>query len=406
MIRRLLFLSLLFVVTMAIGQTSSETAQRQLCEQGNASYDGNDIRFLGSAAEKYETMFRDISEARRFIHLEYFRVRCDSVGSQLLQLLVQKAREGVEVRLLIDGYGNSRNAYPLTPSLLDSLQREGIQTGIFDSFRFPWVNHIHHRDHRKIVVVDGKRVYTGGMNVGDYYLTGTARSGPWRDMHVCLEGAVVDGYESVFARMWEKVTGEHLDSLRYSSGGALSGGKRMVLVNREPGKTSKRMRKAYRESIDAAQREIRIVNPYPTNVRMVRRALKRALRRGVRVRVMASANSDIPIVPDVVAIELRKLARKGCEVYYYEGGFHHSKLMTVDGEFCTVGTANLDGRSMRHDYEVNVFVFDKATTQQLDSLFDRDLKQSTLFVPQDFRKRFSLGHRMSGRVFNPLKGLF
>ncbi len=400
-----LFLLLLFPCCL-LGQTSADVVRQRLLELGNAEYEGNKVVLLKSAKEKYEAMFRSISEAQRYIHLEYFSVRNDSVGQALMHLLTERAQNGVEVRLLIDDYGNKKNPTPWTAAQMDSLTALGVHTTVFDPIRFPWINHGYHRDHRKIVVVDGRQVYTGGMNVAEYYLTGTKRSGPWRDVHVCLEGPVVDAYEQIFARIWEKVTGEHLDSQRYQSDTSGAGNKIVTVVNREPLVMSKRMREAYTASIDAAEHEIRIVNPYPTNVRMVRRALRRALKRGVRVMFMASGSSDVPLTPDVVGIELYKLMKRGCEVYYFDGGFHHSKVMMVDGEFCTVGTANLDGRSMLYDYEVNAFVFDRSTTAQLNSMFDADLKQCELLTPQNFKKRFPLKHRVAGRLFYPLKGLF
>ena len=120
---------------------------------------------------------------------------------------------------------------------------------------------------------------------------------------------------------------------------------------------------------------------------------------------MVSANSDNRITPEVVGIQMKKMMKRGAEIYYFEGGFHHSKLMTVDHEFCTVGTANLDGRSMRYDYEVNAYIFSKETTCKIDSLFDRDLHQSKILTPNNFKQRFSLKRRFIGRIFQPLKGL-
>jgi len=404
---RFLF-SLLFILTSTslAAQSTGIVVRQALQEQGNIAYENNDVRFLESAAEKYETLLHDIQKAHRYIHLEYFRICNDSIGSQLLSLLKQKAQEGLEVRLLVDGYGNKRNPYPITSSQIDSLNAAGVKTTLFDPFRFPWINHIRTRDHRKIVIIDGTIVFTGGMNVGDYYLTGTKRTGPWRDMHVRLKGPVANAYQSIFSRMWEKVCGEHLDSLHYCSSNERGEGKQIVVVNREPGKSRKSMLKAYRTSIERAKHEIRIVNPYPTGVRAIRKALKRAMRRGVKVKVMASVRCDVPIVSDVIALELNKLAKKGCEVYYYEKGFHHSKVMTVDGEFCTVGTANLDSRSMHHDYEVNAFIFDSLSTTKLDSLFDKDKEGSFQLDYRKYKKHFPLGRRISGRIFYPLRGLF
>ena len=165
------------------------------------------------------------------------------------------------------------------------------------------------------------------------------------------------------------------------------------------------MRKAFVSALDVAQREVRIVNPYPTNTHSVRRAMKRLLRRGVRLQIMVSSSMDNRITPEVVAIEMKRMMRRGAEVYYYEGGFHHTKVMMVDDELCSIGTANFDGRSLRYDYEVNVFVFSPQTTLQLNTIFNADLQNSVLLTPNNFKQRFTLRRRFIGRLFQPIKGL-
>ena len=388
------------------GQTATERAREALLAQGNPCYEGNEVVLLPSAKEKYADLFATISKARRYVHLEYFIFRNDSVGSELLDLLARKAEEGVEIRLLIDAYGNYKSPHPMRDADLDSISRRGISVALFDPIHFPWIQNMYHRDHRKIVVVDGLVAYTGGMNVADYYQRGTERTGEWRDMQVRIEGPVVDEFERIFSRIWGRTTHEVLDSLKYHEDAVTVGEKEIVVVNREPGKLSKKMRQAFVATIDAAQHDIRIVNPYPTNTRSVSRAMKRALRRGVRLQLMVSAASDNKVTPEVVAIQMKKMMGRGAEVYYYEGGFHHTKVMMVDGEFCTVGTTNLDGRSLRYDYEVNAFVFSGETTHQLNEIFERDLRHCQILTPLNFKERFSLKRRIVGRLFQPVKNVF
>lgn len=312
------------------------------------------------------------------------------------------------MRILVDAYGNYKSQPPLDDDFVDSIRAQGIQIAFFDPLKFPWLPNMYHRDHRKIVVVDGRWAYTGGMNVADYYIHGTPRTGPWRDIQVRLGGPVVGEFERIFARIWERTTGERLDSVKYSPEptDSVEGGTTITVVNREPGRLSRRMRRAYVAALDAARSEVRIVNPYPTSTHSVTRAMRRALRRGVRLRLMVSANMDNRITPEVVAIQMKKLMKRGAEVYYFEDGFHHSKTLTVDGQFCTIGTANLDGRSLRYDYEVNVFIFSPETTANINAIFDRDAKQSELLTPKNFKQRFSLKRRMVGRIFTPVKCVF
>ena len=403
-------MSICFLVFAAIAgaKTVSEDFQRVLREQGNPEFQGNEVHLLPSGREKYADMFATIRNAKRYVHLEYFILRKDSIGSALLRTLQEKVAEGVEVRILVDAYGNYKSQPPLDEDFVDSLRAQGIQIAFFDPLKFPWLPNMYHRDHRKIVVADGQWAYTGGMNVADYYIHGTPRTGPWRDMQVRLGGPVVGEFERIFARIWERTTGERLDSVKYSPEptDSVEGGTTITVVNREPGRLSRRMRRAYVAALDAARSEVRIVNPYPTSTHSVTRAMRRALRRGVRLRLMVSANMDNRITPEVVAIQMKKLMKRGAEVYYFEDGFHHSKTLTVDGQFCTIGTANLDGRSLRYDYEVNVFIFSPETTASINAIFDRDAKQSELLTPKNFKQRFSLKRRMVGRIFTPVKCVF
>lgn len=418
----LLLMTLSTLSPQAIAQLSSSQQTIEALKQMDIPfYDGNSVVLLPSGTEKFKDMFEAIRQARHYVHLEYFNYRNDTIGWALFGLLGQKAKEGVEVRVMCDDFGNRSNDHPLTKHHLDSIRSMGIQIQIFDPMKFPWINHFYHRDHMKIAVIDGNIAYSGGMNVADYYIHGKPEIGSWHDMHMRLEGPVVAQYERIFSMMWQGETDEYLDSLQYEGMGKPVEEfyynlrpddtedvrqKTLAVVNRTPGKRSKLMRKAYVAAIDAAKHHIQIVNPYPTGVYSVRRALYNALKRGVRVEFMVSAKSDVPITPDVVAIQMRRLLARGCEVYYYEEGFHHSKFMIVDDEFCTIGSANMDARSMLFDYEVNSFIFTKTTTKQLQAIFERDKEKSTLLTREGWFKRFNLWHRIVGRLFGAFKGFF
>ncbi len=392
----------------------ADTLVRHALEQMGVSFSANNsLVLIHTGEEKFRAMFDAIRQARRYVHLEYFNFRNDSIGLALFQLLGEKAQEGVQVRALFDSFGNSSNDSPLRRRHIEAIRQTGVQVHEFDPIRFPWINHAYHRDHRKIVVIDGEVCFAGGMNVADYYIHGRPEYGEWRDMHMQLTGDVVAAYGQIFAGMWHKVTGEtvHADSMTAASvvvpltdTTATAGCKVIGVVDRRPHAESKAMRRAYVAAIDAAQSHIQIVNPYPTNVRSVRRALRRALKRGVRMEIMVSAKSDVPITPDVVALEMKKLARRGAEVYYNQTGFHHSKVMMVDSVFCTVGSTNLDARSFLFDYEVNSFILDAPTTQQLQDIFEADKANCVIFSADDYRRRFSFGHRAVGHVFSLFRG--
>lgn len=406
-------------VCISYSQQRSDSLTVESLEQMGVDFThDNSVVLLTNGKEKFDDMLQAISQARYYVHLEYFNFRNDSIGNALFTLLAQKAREGVQVRALFDSFGNSSNNRPLQKHDLNKIRSAGIEIYAFDPIVFPWINHAFHRDHRKIVIVDGKLVYTGGMNVADYYIYGKPEFGAWRDMHMRIEGSAVEDYENIFCTMWQKTTGEpvredsllHEDMLRDTLGyyglkpdtSASAGEKMLGVVDRVPHIRPKIMRRSYQYAIDHAQNHIQIVNPYLTLVRSVRKALYRALERGVRVEIMVSTKSDVSLVPDVVAYNVHKLMERGAEIYYYETGFHHTKIMMVDDSFCTVGSANLNSRSLTFDYEVNAFIMDTCTTKQLQTIFEKDKKESTLLTPQNWKKRRNVWQRFKGWFFQIL----
>lgn len=180
--------------------------------------DNNSVRIFKNGREKFADLLPALRAARKSIHLEYFNFRNDSISKELFTILAQKAREGVKVRALFDGFGNSSNNRPLRARHLDSLRIRGIEIYEFDPMRFPWINHAFHRDHRKIVVIDGLVAYTGGMNVADYYIVGKPEFGEWRDIHARIEGDAVIPLQGVFLTFWNRVTGQDVKGTSYYPG--------------------------------------------------------------------------------------------------------------------------------------------------------------------------------------------
>ncbi len=363
----------------------------------------NSVTLLLSGQEKFNDMFRAIRQAKSSIHLEYFNFRNDSIAMLLFDLLKEKSKEGVEVRAMFDGFGNDSNNQPLKKHHLEPLRDEGIEIVEYSPIRFPWVNHIYGRDHRKIVVIDGRIAYTGGMNVADYYIKGTEQVGEWRDMHCRIQGDAVNNLQSIFLKIWNRTTGQNVRGAKYYNGGTQTcfeglrpdttrtAGRKMVgIINREPGFTPKIMRTFYLNAIDQAQDSIHIINPYFTLIPSVTQALTRAIRRGVKVEIMLSSKSDIPLTPDCALYQAHKLMKRGAVVWLYKPGFHHSKIMMVDGRYCTVGSTNLDARSLKCDFEENAVIIDPFTTRELDDMFLRD-KQKSFQLTEETWDEFRTG---------------
>lgn len=345
--------------------------------------------------EKFDDLFAAVKNARHSIHLEYFNFRNDSIARELFTLLAEKAKQGVKVRALFDAFGNSSNNRPLKKYHLDSLRADSIEIYKFDPITFPWINHVFSRDHRKIVVIDGRIAYTGGMNVADYYIKGTKEVGSWNDMHCRIEGGAVNELQAIFLKMWNKVTGQNIHGAEYYRGDydkadyftglkadttATRFHKKVGIINREPRTSNEIIRTFYTNAINDAQDSIKIINPYFTLNHKIKKALKNAAKRGVKVEIMLSTRSDIPLTPDCGFYNAHKLMKKGCKIWMYTPGFHHTKIIMVDGKFCTVGSANLNARSLSWDYEENAVIVDPCTTKELDNLFEADKKDSFLLT--------------------------
>lgn len=394
--------TLLLICNLLNAQLPSEEASADstivniLREESITFSNDNSVTLLMSGQEKFDDMFCAIRQARHSVHLEYFNFRNDSIASLLFDLLADKVKEGVEVRALYDAFGNASNNQPLKRHHIKNLRQKGIEIYEFDPLRFPWVNHVFARDHRKIVVIDGQIAYTGGMNVADYYIEGTPVVGEWHDMHCRIEGTEVNTLQTIFLRIWNKVTGQNIGGAQYfrkelpenyftglkPDTTATAYHKMVGIINREPHTSNKIVRSFYVGSINAAEDSIKLINPYFTLNHGIKKALKNAIRRGVKVELMLSTKSDIPLTPDCGFYNAHKLMKRGADVWMYQPGFHHTKIIMVDGKFCTVGSANLNARSLSWDYEENAVIVDPNTTRELDNLFDSEKTDSFLLTPK------------------------
>ena len=376
-------------------QSSDSLTISQMRELGIVFSKNNKVELLMSGKEKFARLFEDIRQAKQSVHLEYFNFRNDSIASLLFDILREKRKEGVEVRAVFDGFGNDSNNQPLKKKHLEKLHADSIEIYEFDPIRFPWINHIWPRDHRKIVVIDGRIAYTGGMNVADYYVVGSEQVGEWRDMHCRIEGSAVNELQKIFVRFWKKLSKENLTDPKYFQG-TKAGNKMVGIVNREPHTSNEITRRFFVNVLDNAKDSVKIINPYfmPTN--KVMKALKRCAERGVKMDILISAKYDEPLTPDIVMYNMKKLIKRGVNVWRYRPGFHHSKIMMVDGKFCTVGSTNLDARGLRYDYEVNALIMDEETTKKLDQKFIEDTGKSDYVSMEEWKKSRTTWQRFKG----------
>lgn len=377
---------------------------------GFPRYENCTMHLLPNGRIKFKELEESIANAQHYIHIEYYKWYNDSIGRHLLDCLAEASRRGVKVRIMYDAFGNSGKEPNVTPEFIQHYRDRGVNMVGFDPMRFPYINHALHRMHRKMVIIDGRMVYTGGLNVADYYIHGKPEIGCWGDMHACLKGPVVDGYHQLFANMWYNETGEYLDSLAYRSPEAYLYSKRQegyeaFVVDREPGKKSSRIRESYISCFQHAQKRIRIINPYIILVSSVRKALRQCIERGVEVEILLGHKGDNLISEVSTAREIYNLARRGAKVWLCQKCFHHDKIMIVDDTLCTVGTANLDARSLSYDYEINTYFFSPEYCQQLNAYFNQHQELSIMLTEENWKELYPRKKRRLGWWTKGIRGI-
>ena len=403
-----LFLCSLLCAVSARAQVSC--IRQDFIDYGFPRYERCSMEILPGAKAKFQSIEKAISDAKLYIHIEYYKWYNDSIGRHMLDLLAEASARGVKVRLLYDAFGNSGNAPDMRPEVVEHYCSKGVNMVGFDPMRFPYINHALHRLHRKMVVIDGRMVYTGGLNVADYYIHGKPEIGCWGDMHACLRGPIVEEYQRLFADMWYKETGERLDSLAYRNPDAklyheLQGGYEAFVVDREPGKKSARIRQGYISCLENAQERVRIINPYVILVSSVRKALRECIQRGVEVEILLGHKGDNLISEVSTAREVYNLARRGAKVWLCQECFHHDKVMVVDDTLCTVGTANLDARSLSYDYEINAYFFSPEYCRELNRYFEEHRKLSVMLTEDNWKELYPRKKRRIGWWLKGIRGI-
>ncbi|MBF8378806.1 cardiolipin synthase [Alicyclobacillus mali] len=346
----------------------------------------NRVDVFVRGVDKFEAMFQDIRQAKDHIHLEYYIFRPDDLGERLVRLLAEKAREGVEVRLLYDAVGCA-----WTPkSFFDPLVREGGQVAAFFPSRIPYVNlRMNNRNHRKIVVVDGRVAYVGGFNVGDEYLGKDERFGFWRDTHLRIEGSAILELQSIFLLDWNSSSRcpVEFDDRYFPRVQGRPGTTGMQVVASGPDTDWEQIRNAYIKMIYAAKESIYIQTPYFVPDDSLLTALKIASLSGVDVKVMLPGKPDHLWVFWASRFYLGDLLQAGVECYLYRDGFLHAKMVVADRELASVGTANIDIRSFKLNFEVNALMFDRDKSGHLADLFERDLEKCDRLTLEQYRSR-------------------
>ncbi|MBD3251085.1 cardiolipin synthase [Candidatus Uhrbacteria bacterium] len=331
--------------------------------------EGNRVSILTDAQVTYPKLLHAIREAKRSIDLEYYIFRYDQIGKALLDLLKQKAKQGIRVRLLVDGYGS----LGLGHKCFRELRAAGVQASYFAPlitlFYFFKANY---RDHRKIVIVDEQTVFTGGINIGDEYLS-KKPIGYWRDTHLMLHGPCVNQFITLFEEAWFRTTGKGKSQERPVQPVAPQG-ERINVIASGPDSTWYAVERLYLEMINRATKSLKIQTPYFIPDPGIHDALVNAVLRGVDVQLMLPRKTDAVLLRHVATTYLNRILKAGGTVFEYTKGFLHQKVLIVDDRIATIGTCNIDVRSFHLDFEVNVLLSDTPSVRHLLDDYEQDLR--------------------------------
>ena len=350
------------------------------------SYDNNvDIYTDGHAL--FDQMKEDLRNAKSYIHLEYYVLKLDKLGSEIVDILQQKAEEGLEVKILYDAVGSKT----VHKSKFKNFQEAGGQVEAFFQAKIPLINfRLNNRNHRKILVIDGMTGYVGGFNIGDEYLGLDEKFGYWRDTHLRVKGDGVDALQLSFIHDWNSQS--HREQLEYNDkyfpDNANQGGDvPMQIALGAPSDNWHQIEFGYMKMIMNAKESIYMHSPYFIPDKGYINALRIAAKAGVDVRLIIPNKPDHIFVYWATITSVAQLIRDGVKVYTYENGFIHSKMMIIDDEVASVGSSNMDIRSFELNFEINAFMYDANIVKELKAAFIEDMKVSKELTEERYEQR-------------------
>ncbi|WP_404821756.1 cardiolipin synthase [Oceanobacillus halotolerans] len=361
----------------------------------------NEVKIYTDGTEKFADLIYDLEQATDHIHLLYYIIRHDHLGKRIADVLIKKANEGVDIRVLYDDMG-SRS---LSRKYVKRLQRAGVELEAFFPPKIPNINFkINYRNHRKLAIIDGEVGYIGGFNIGDEYLGKNKKFGYWRDTHLRVYGDAVSTMQTRFILDWNQASrNDILYENRYYQAEP-KGQTGVQIVSSGPDSDWEQIKYGYIKMILMAKKYIYIQTPYFIPDESLKDALRIAALSGVNIKLMIPNKPDHPFVYWATLSYIGDLLNAGASVYIYQNGFLHAKTLVVDGKISSVGTANIDVRSFRLNFEVNAFLYDRKLTQRLVEAFENDIELATQMTKKLYAKR-SLGIRFKesiSRLISPI----
>jgi cardiolipin synthase len=369
---------------------SDPAFRRSLDTFGTAMVSGNTAELLKNGDEIFPAMTSAIRQAQKTVNLETYIFQPDEAGRQFAEAMIEAAQRGVEVRLLIDAWGSKLG------DLQDRLEKAGVKWRKYRPIRVISIYKVGKRTHRKILVVDGRVAFTGGLGISKQWLGNARNPNEWRDTQVRVTGPVVDQMQAIFAEDWTYTTGEILAGEKFYPRPEKTGGNveaQAIKVSR--GDQSSLAKMLYYVAIQSAAKSLYIQNAYFVPDRQMRDALVAAVARGVDVKVMVPGRHiDLPMVRSASWLHYGDMLKGGVKIYEYRNTMFHNKTIVVDGVFSTIGSINLDTRSMRGNAEETMAFYDRAFALKMEEMFNEDMKRCEqityhTFTHRGFAKRVS-----------------
>jgi len=382
------------------GARPNRQLARYLSSQMSPLTGGNAARLLINGEEKFPAVIQALEEARDHIHFEYYIYENDKIGKTLEEILIRKAKEGVSVRFIYDDFG-SRG---IRKNLTKRLKEAGVETYTFYKISFfRLFNHLNYRNHRKIIIIDGKKAFVGGINVSDKYINDPVPGNKmfWRDTHLMIEGPGVSYLQYLFIGDWNFCSGRQLENVKHYFPGLQQenppGNKVIQIAASGPDSVNPTILYTLLYAVYQANEEILITTPYFIPDQSLMDALIIAALGGVTVRLLVPEKSDSKLVALAACSYYANLLAAGVKIFSYNKGFVHAKTMVVDRKLAVIGTANMDLRSFDLNFEVNAIVYDNELANSLGDVFEEDIKDAILLDPFTWSNR-SMGRKMLEKI--------
>lgn len=362
-------------------------------------HENSKIDIFTDANELYSSIIEDLRKAKHHIHMEYYIFLADNIGSAVMEVLKEKAKEGVTVRVIIDDVGS----WQLKKKKIKELRNAGIDVQSFLEVGLPYINsRVNYRNHRKIIVIDGVVGYTGGFNIADRYVKGLSW-GPWRDTHIKIEGSAVLGLQKNFLTDWFFVKRELVEDVTYYPAQEKKGTCLSQIIISGPDMTWESIMQVFTKAFMEAKERIYIETPYFLPPESLITALQTAALCGVDVRLILPMKSDARITLYSTFSYLDQMLKAGIKVYLYQKGFIHSKIVVTD-DIAIIGSANMDFRSFEQNFELSVIMYDAEIAKKMVEIYENDLRSSEEIKKEEWTtRRFSQKIKESlARLFSPL----